>query len=149
MLTLGAAEQKIAFSVHLLTEGSTTTTLNPGSLVLFNRITMNLGDGFNLNSGSFHVPVQGIYSITLYFMTSHDTGSGLGIYVNNEKQCTNWAAATHNIGFCSIFKELKKGDVVNVKVFHEQGATLYTHTGENAESYKNQNGFVGFLYKPT
>ncbi len=82
-------------------------------------------------------------------MTSRDKGSGLGIYVNNEKQCTNWAAPTYGVASCSIFKELKKNDVVNVKVFHGNGATLYTKTAEADGYYINQNGFVGFLYKPT
>ncbi len=141
----GPPDEKIGFSAHLQLDGATVTTFTKNSIVAYDQVLVNLGEGYNPSSGAFTVSVPGIYSFTLYFMTSQSKGSGLGIYVNNERQCTNYAYQPYGASSCSILKELKKGDVVNVKAFHGNGASLYT----GLNTYKNQNGFVGFLYKPT
>ena len=135
------ASEKVAFSVHI--QVSDTISMTKGNIVIFNEIVTNLGDGYNKDSGSFTAPVSGVYSFSLYFMTSNTAWSYLGIYVNGESQCNVAGHSAYGVSGCSVIKEIKTGDVVNVRVAH--GATLYTNTNEN---YRNQNGFVGMLYKP-
>ena len=135
------ASEEVAFSVHIQVS-DTTTSMTKGNIVIFNEIVTNLGDGYNKDSGSFTAPVSGVYSFSLYFMTSNTAWSYLGIYVNGESQCNVAGHSAYGVSGCSVIKEIKTGDVVNVRVANS--ATLYTNTNEN---YRNQNGFVGMLYK--
>ena len=142
LIFVGSSEEKVAFSAHIL--GNKAVSLTGGSIVVYDQILTNLGNGYNKNSGSFTVPVAGTYFFTIYFMTASTSSSHLGIYVNGESKCTSRAGADYGVSTCSIIEELNVGDVVNVKVFHpSSSAKLYG----SSTYYKHQHGFVGLLYK--
>ena len=143
MLTFLAdsTEEKVAFSAHILGDKSMPVSL--GSVILFDEVLTNLGNGYNKNSGSFTAPVAGTYSLSIYFMADHGKHCHLGIYVNGESKCTAYANDIDMSG-CAIIEYLDVGDVVNVKVFHATDNTLYGSVGAN---YKHQSGFIGLLYK--
>ncbi len=134
--------EKVAFSVHL--RGDKAVSLTGGSVVLFDQVLTNIGNGYNENSGAFTAPVAGTYFFTIYFMAG---GTGkyahLGIFVNGESKCTQYAEGPYGVGTCSIIEELSVGDVVNVKIFYPATSNLYG----SSSSYKHQHGFVGLLYK--
>ena len=150
-LFLGNPETKVAFSVHVGNENK--LVLNVGSLLVYKTVLINIGNGYNKNSGAFTSPVRGIYFFMLSFMTygtegatGRNQGTTLGIYVNDEALCTAYESGSTIPGAgrasCSAMKELNVGDVVNVKALY-RGAALHP---EN-QGFKNQNALVGFLYK--
>ncbi len=118
-------------------------TLNVGSILVFKTVLINLGDGYNKNSGAFTSPQRGIYFFMLSFMTHGHEGTTLGIYINDEILCTAYEAYASGTASCSALKELNVGDVVNVKAAY-RGVSLHP---EQDASFKNQNALVGFLYK--
>ena len=136
-----SSEEKVAFSAHI--PGDKPMPVSLGSVILFDEVLTNLGNGYNKNSGSFTAPVAGTYSLSIYFMANHGRQCHLGIYVNGESKCTAYARDADMSG-CAIIEYINVGDVVNVKVFHGNDNTLYGSVGFN---YKHQSGFVGLLYK--
>ena len=133
---LSLAADNIAFYVHLPEEEYTVTE---GSILLYDQVVTNLGNGYNTASGSFTALQQGYYVFTIFSqgVTGHD--SDLGILVNDNLVCTGDAVSdSYNQGTCSAIVELQVGDVVNVKSLH--GSAVLRDTG-------SVNGFVGFLYQ--
>ena len=126
----------IAFYVHL-TDGEYPAT--EGSIIQYDQVVTNLGNGYNTASGSFTALQHGYYVFTIFFqgVTGHD--SDLGILVNNSAVCVGDAVSDgSNQGTCSAIIELQVGDVVNVKAVY--GDVVLSNIG-------NMNGFTGFLYQ--
>ncbi len=120
-----------------------------GALVLFNNVVTNYGNAYNKITGSFTAPYHGLYFLTLYFMTTKPHSSLLGIFLNNERLCTSYAGSggatgAHEVATCTTIKELKVGDILNVKAVYSQAPAILYKTDVNM---KNHIGFVGFLYK--
>ncbi len=135
-------EQKVAMSVYL--ENLNAVTKIPyGSVVMFNKVRVNLGDGFNTNTGSFTCPVHGIYFFPLSFVSDEGKPSNLAVYVNDERLCVT-VAYTFGEATCSAMTELNVGDVVNVKAL-DKNADVQLYQSNHV--YKNHHSLVGFLYK--
>ncbi len=113
-----------------------------GSKVKFNQIRVNLGDGYDIETGTFSAPMHGIYFFTLSYMTSYDNYSNLGLFVNDERLCVTFANKPVNVATCSAMTELRVGDVISVRGF-QAGGNLYPSNSV----YKNHHSLVGFLYK--
>ncbi len=91
---IGFGEEKVAFSVHLL--GDKVVSLSAGSIVTYDQVLLNLGNGYNKNSGSFTAPVAGTYFFTIYTQcqksgketTTHvQTMNHTIFYYNNRENC--------------------------------------------------------------
>ena len=126
----------VAFYVKL----SQTTSITEGSILIYDVIVTNVGDGYNVDFGSFVTPIHGLYYIELYMQTYQNVNSPLGIFLNSEAQCTAQALTDYEQGTCSILMELQVGDVINVR------ATIYdvtVYVGSDASS----NGLVGYLHQ--
>ncbi len=120
------------------------THIPAGSVVEYNKVLVNLGDGFDINTGSFTAPVHGIYFFTINFMTNVPKQSNLAIYAKDERLCVTYAVQPYGAATCSAMTELNIGDVVNVRGIQTNvGAYLY----QSDWVYKNHHSFVGFLYK--
>ncbi len=142
MLT-GSDNENVAFSVHLL--GDKKINLPAGSVVIYDQVVTNIGNGYNKHTGIFTVPTAGTYFFNIYFMSYNPSTTALGIFVNNEVQCTSYGNTNYGVGTCSIIKDLNVGDVVSVVTlsYYTAGAHLY---GSGA-GYKHNHGFVGLLHK--
>ena len=68
----------VAFCVHL----SQTTSITAGSILIYDVIVTNVGNGYNVDLGSFVAPIHGLYYIELYLQTYQDVNSPLGIFLN-------------------------------------------------------------------
>ncbi len=120
------------------------THVPTGSVLEFNRIRVNLGDGYDIQTGSFTTPVNGIYFFTLSFMSADTKHANLALYVNDERLCVTFARSTNNVATCSAMTELKVGDVVNVKGIQ---AGVDGNLYQSDYVYRNHHSLVGFLYK--
>ena len=132
MFTLAAND--IAFYVHL-PQGEYPAT--DGSIIQYDQVVTNLGNGYNTASGSFTALQHGYYFFTMFFQTHQEADSDLAIMVNDVPACRGDAAREYDQGTCSVIVELQVGDVVNVKAV---GDVVLIATG-------NVNGFTGFLYQ--
>ena len=140
----GSDQENVAFSVHLL--GDKHIIWPAGTVVVYDQILSNSGNGYNKDSGIFTVPTAGTYFFNMYCMSYKPLYAALGIFVNNEVQCTSYGNTNYGVGTCSIIKDLNVGDVVSVKTlsYYTAGAHLY---GDPTAGHKHTNGFVGLLYK--
>ena len=124
----------IAFGVQL-TQAYTTS-----SAVIFNRVLVNIGNGYSINDGSFTAPINGVYFFSL------TTTSILCIYINNVdlRLCgglNDNAHTSNDLGSAraSIMLTLNAND--KVQVIPQSNYLINT----------NQDGFAnfnGFLYSP-
>ncbi len=131
-LELSSAEGEVAFYAHR-SDGSHSITA--GSIMIFDQVVTNLGNGYSTASGSFTAFVSGYYSFTLFHQNSGDTDSNLAIMVNDISVCFS-PAAYFDQGSCTVNVELQPGDVVNVK------ATSSSTISSNGKG----TGFSGSLY---
>ena len=115
--------------------------MNQGSILVFDVVLINIGDGYNKNSGAFTASVHGIYFFMLSFMTYGNEVTALGIYVNDVVLCTGYEQNLSGSASCSAMTELQVGDIINVR------ATRNSALHYVRPAYKNQNALVGFLYK--
>ncbi len=144
MFIVGTPFPKVAFSVHLANE-RVDKTFSAGTIILFDSVVTNYGNAYNQASGSFVAPYHGLYFFTINFMTNGNQASTLAIHLNGDRLCTAYATGggSYNVASCSIIKELKRSDVVNVKAIYP--ANSHLHQVNNV--HRNNHGFVGFLYK--
>ena len=130
------AANGIAFYVHLPEEEYSATE---GTIIQYDQVVTNLGNGYNTASGSFTALQHGYYVFNMFFQTVTDSDSDLGILVNDNLVCIGDAVSDNwNQGTCSAIVELQVGDVGNVKVIY--GNAILSHLGQ-------VNGFTGFLYQ--
>ena len=119
---------------------SQTTSITAGSILIYDVIVTNVGNGYNVDLGSFVAPIHGLYYIELYMQTYQDVNSPLGIFLNSEAKCTAQALTNYEQGTCSILMELQVGDVINVRAIVND-VTVFV--GLDAPS----NGLVGYLHQ--
>ncbi len=132
---------RVAFSAHISTP--TPTNLTKGSVVIFNNVLSNMGNGYDKTSGSFKAPVHGLYYLHLYIMKSDGRDmSCVAMYVNDKRICTANPQSTswRNVAACTAIIELNFQDIVKVR------AVTYGHLHTNDKDNENHHGLVGFLY---
>ncbi len=130
--------QKLAFSAHISTKEY--ITLTKGSILVFNKVICNLGDGFDVNTGSFRTKIHGIYHLILNVMKSNTGGGDLGIFKNGDCICTAQFARPKDAASCAVMIELDIDDIVNVR------AVTVVSLQPNDGNIDNHHAFVGFLY---
>ena len=74
------AANGIAFYVHLPEEEYSATE---GSIIQYDQVVTNLGNGYNTTSGSFTALQHGYYVFNIFFQTVTDSDSDLGLFVND------------------------------------------------------------------
>ena len=126
----------MAFYVHL----SQTTSITVGSILIYDVIVTNVGNGYDVDLGSFIAPIHGLYYMELYMQTYQDVNSPLGIFLNSEPQCMAQGLVDYDQGTCSILMELQVGDVINVRAIAKD---VSLHVNPDAPS----NGLVGYLHQ--
>ena len=135
---LDSTANDIAFYVHM-PDGS--YPLTDGSIVQYDQIVTNLGNGYNSASGSFTALQHGYYVFTMFFETDDSTPSELAILVNDVPLCVGDGAGEFKQGTCSAIVELHVGDVVNVKAIY---GDVVLYGGDSGKV----NGFAGYIYAP-
>ena len=63
-----------------------------GSIIQYDQVVTNLGNGYNTASGSFTALQHGYYVFTIFFETDHEADSDLAIMVNDVPVCIGDAA---------------------------------------------------------
>ena len=91
-------------------------------------------NGFDLKSGKFNCPVDGLYFFYFHYMSDSDGDTFPTIYVDGTSKCTAYGEENHRSHSCAIVIKLTKGQSVYVDNSNSKGI----YNGE-------YSGFVGYL----
>lgn len=138
----GKAAPQIAFSASLANSSEIYRGPCTDKTLIFKRVFSNIGDGYDLNSGIFTAPVNGVYyfSFSTYGYNTHVMGAIL--LKNNVRQISTYDSPTTDGSDSSsnaAVLQLAAGDKVNVELW------------DDGRVYDNLNGhttFSGFLLFP-
>ena len=91
--------------------------LGPKQPVVYDKILMNVGGGYNSKSGHFKAPVSGIYSVSASVLAHNKNHALLEIVKEGKEIVTLWA---HNkdrseLATQSIYMPLRRGEAVWVR----------------------------------
>ena len=106
-----------------------------GGVVPFNQLKDSSSvNGFDVKSGKFNSPVDGLYFFYFYYRSTSDGDHYPGIYVDGTRKCYAYTEQDHQTHSCAIVIKLTKGQSVYI-----DGSNSY---GIN---YGQGSGFVGYL----
>ena len=128
--------EKVAFSVGL------THNVDLGFIqtIIYDRIYMNIGNGYNIAVGSFVVPKTGIYVLSYTALNIKGSDAYIEIVHNGVRMAiTNLDSSGNNMGSQTIIAHLTEGDNVWIRNASSAGPKLM---GRAQETY---NRFSGFL----
>ena len=91
-------------------------------------------NGFDVKSGKFNSPVDGLYFFYFYYQSSSDGSIYPGIYVNGTRKCHAYTEQNWQTHSCAIVIKLTKGQSVYIDGSNSAGI--------NSAQY---SGFVGYL----
>ena len=116
--------QKVAFTAGV-TSGS--STWNSGTLI-FNSVILNVGNGYNPNTGVFTSPVAGTYVFYVTAVEYRDQGISVDIVLNSvsKVRTMGFSDANHQTGTNMVVLNLQNGDSVWVRHFYGKG--FYTQS---------------------
>lgn len=139
VITTSSNLERVGFSVGL----SKTAPLGFIEMIHYDRVFMNVGNGYDVNKGSFIVPVPGVY--LFYFSALNKPGNSAYIeLVQNGVRLAiiNLGDTDYNMGSQIVMAYVGKGDRIWVRNASSGGPILY---GNAHEQYNTFTGFL--LYK--
>ena len=108
---------------------------NSGGVVPFNKLKDSSSvNGFDVKSGKFNSPVEGLYFFYFYYRSYSDGDIAPGIYVDGTQKCNAYTEQNWQTHSCAIVIKLTKGQSVYIDNSNSYGI----HSGQNS-------GFVGYL----
>ncbi|XP_053716045.1 cerebellin 11 [Synchiropus splendidus] len=132
----------VAFSTSLANVGEVYTGPCTEKTLIFKRVLTNTGEGYDVDTGVFTAPVEGLYyfSFSTYGYNTHLVGAIL--MKNNERQTSTYESASMDGSDSST----------NSAVLHlAAGDRVYVELWDNARVFDNLNAhttFAGFLIYP-
>ena len=104
---------KVAFLATMTSQPS----VSASSTILFDTVRTNVGNGYNIDDGSFTAPVDGIYQFSSTMMTAQDGEIWAHFSLNGRNMAYIYAHGTegrHDQGANTVILQLNKGDRVCV-----------------------------------
>ncbi|VDI77694.1 Hypothetical predicted protein [Mytilus galloprovincialis] len=124
---------KVAFHARLTPD----VTLGSAQTVIFDHVITNIGKAYNLHTGHFTAPFNGIYVFACTFLQTGGTTVNLQMVNNSSEISRGHAASGAGVaGSMNAVIYMKKGDVVKVR--HYPGYGSQTING-------NWSYFTGYL----
>ncbi|KAL3854209.1 hypothetical protein ACJMK2_013487 [Sinanodonta woodiana] len=132
-LPKSGVEDDISFSATL----STHMVFKEGSTILYNKVLMNRGNGYNMNGGRFTAPVNGIYIFHFFSLADKDSEIWQELYHNNDYVCALYGLTPSEFAAAgnTAIVLLRSGDIVQIKA--RKTNKLY---GENDQVYSTFSG---------
>lgn len=116
---MAAKNDVIAFSAYR----STSQSLSIGTVVKFDKVWTNIGNGYNPNTGIFTAPRSGLYHFTSVRM-SENNSINLRLFLNNSMKSTVYIKTRYETGSFDVLLSLEKRDTVSIK----SSGTLTLHS---------------------
>ncbi|KAH9489924.1 hypothetical protein Btru_038463 [Bulinus truncatus] len=119
--------------------------LDANSQVIFKNVLANVGGAYDVNTGAFTCPKQGLYSFTVGGLSTPGNWMAWDLYVNGRYLITVHAydRADHTSGSRTVLIECKKSE--RVYVMNKVAVTVF----ENNDKTYQHNIFSGFLIEQT
>lgn len=128
--------RKVAFSASLLAsgvghEGPHVSVLSP---LIYKKVFINIGNGYDSDTGIFTAPVKGVYYFRFYAHCHADIRMAVSLYKNGNVQCSvfSWKPITNGNASNGIVLNLEKGD------------QIYTRLWDNTWVYDDPAGYTSF-----
>lgn len=99
--------------------------MSPHQIIPFERLYINVGNGYDFNFGLFQAPVSGYYQFLLTSQASSYYMVNLEMVKNGNMLCRAHAATYRQEGYCVAMVHLNKGDDVWVRHYNGEGTYLY------------------------
>ncbi|KAK3587201.1 hypothetical protein CHS0354_016897 [Potamilus streckersoni] len=142
-ITSQPGSAQVAFSAYL---SAAIHNLQIGQLISFDRVALNIGNGFDATTGTFTCPVAGIYFVTVSLMS----------YLNNELKAelvqdgnniagvytAGGSSSIDNQGSNSVVTRCEAGQKLLVRAFDISGSKIWGHPDYRWST------FSGFLLYP-
>ncbi|CAC5417798.1 COL8A [Mytilus coruscus] len=124
-----------AFS-SVLTHAQSVTA---NAAIKFDRVVVNIKDGYDLTTGIFTAPSFGVFHISSTVMNSEGQRLCVSLYLNYVKMTSIWlspASQTYEMGTTNMVLDLKEGDKVSIR----SRGSYTVHSNRNIYS-----SFSGYL----
>ncbi|KAK3584331.1 hypothetical protein CHS0354_031002 [Potamilus streckersoni] len=109
---------KVAFTATI---SNTLSGLNNlGQPLVFDDVHLNIGNGYNKQSGLFLAPVSGLYLILMTISTDYSTGPDVVVVRNGSRLCATIPSMNDHLyagSPCNVIVQLMQGDEVWAKVY--------------------------------
>ena len=90
-----------------------------GAYVKFDRFLLNIGNSFDLNTGTFTSPIDGVYQFTFHG-TVWNVGAGIQVWQNEDLKLTfhggNGLATGYDAFGNNWLLSMRKGDTLKLKI---------------------------------
>ncbi|XP_048774716.1 complement C1q tumor necrosis factor-related protein 1-like isoform X2 [Ostrea edulis] len=125
----------VGFSAGLTSMVNTNDT----DLIVYDRVFLNMGNGYNSNTGVFTCPNAGTYAFLVHGVSTATSQLNLDLYRNNNYTVSVFAHARNGYasGHQSIVLQLDEQDMVFV-----QGRGVNSLYGANHEVYSTFSGYL-------
>ncbi|XP_046381217.2 complement C1q-like protein 4 [Haliotis rufescens] len=137
MLVISASadtEYQVAFSAGLLNS----VALGKGETLCFDHTFLNIGHAYDLNTGIFTCPQNGIYTFQMSALTQRGREAWLDLTKNHKLVVSAWGRTDYATAANSVILQLTKGDTISVKARRH---TTYVYGRRNGV-YTTLSGFL-------
>jgi hypothetical protein len=104
---------------------TSTKTFSRGSIIVFDKVFTNVGNGYDSATGKFTAPTKGVYLFTWSAMSDAGKMSHPGLYVNGtlsgQNAQNNLRGGAYINASNSAVLVIKKGDTVYIKDMESKG----------------------------
>nr|AST51799.1 C1qDC6 [Sinohyriopsis cumingii] len=123
----------ISFSATL----SENKVFQQGSTILYNKVLLNRGNGYNIYGGIFTAPVHGIYIFHFFSLADKDSEIWQELYHNNDYVCALYGRTPSEFAAAgnTAIVHLRSGDIVQIKERYNN--TVY---GQQDQLYSTFSG---------
>uniref|UniRef100_A0AAY3ZWR6 C1q domain-containing protein n=1 Tax=Denticeps clupeoides TaxID=299321 RepID=A0AAY3ZWR6_9TELE len=142
---LSTASQNVAFSTTLCGSSDPWGAVGPfpsDHTLVYKRVFMNIGQGYDPATGIFKAPVSGVYSFNFHIYGYSTTAAGVSLFKNDERIATAYdhpSKDSTDTASNSALLQLGVGDTVSIRLWADH--VIYKSTN-------NHNTFSGFLVFP-
>ncbi|XP_046568082.1 complement C1q tumor necrosis factor-related protein 4-like [Haliotis rubra] len=119
---------QVAFSAGL----THNVALGKGRTLCFNHIFLNIGNAYNLKTGTFTCPRSGVYSFQLSALTQKGKEAWLELTVNGKLIVSAWGRTDYATATNAVIVRVRRGDKVRVQArrhttyLYERADAVYT-----------------------
>ncbi|XP_013416340.1 cerebellin-3-like [Lingula anatina] len=133
----GNVDSGVAFSVAK----SETFRSREGGPMMYDRVILNIGGGFDASTGKFVAPVSGLYHFDFHFLTMSGNHGWQVLNHNDEYVISAYTGYGWTTGSNSVNLRLERDDRVSIsyKVIQNHQAGFY---GSVSDMYASFSGFL-------
>jgi hypothetical protein len=106
------------------------TNVPVNTTIIFGNVNLNMGNGYNPETGIFTATEDGVYSFTWSVLTNTGGTIYLAAAVDSEDRvytCVHNSQSSYSSTTGHLLQKLRKGNQVRIRIFHQ--AATFIHTG--------------------